>query len=454
MADDYSEFTPVTNAGKPVMAPRFNNPGNIKDMKTGQFRTFATPEEGHAAMEQDLTAKGNKGYNTVSKIINRYAPPSDNNPTQAYINNVSKALGVGPNDKLDMTDPKVIAVMKNAMVAQEGNRNVQPTTVAPVTPADPYAEFHQFTPVAAPPANVGYSDNMPGLSTARATTEGIVRGATAGLSDYVPAAMAYGVGKLRGDNYSFAETLKAVRARNADVAAQHPTATAVGNVGGAVGTAIATGGTSIPVNMAIQGAMGATQAYTSSPEATATDALKAGTLQGGVAGLLGGVGKGLTYGAGALKDYVMNNMTKAVMAKGAPLTAAESQSIYNDALKQYGVWESIKAGTKSGGKEVLSGIVPAIAGGAAGAAAAPFTGMDPLKGAMIGAAGSIGASKAAALGKLTQGTANATGRVLINNPAIERAIPTITAAGTPLIMATQPKAQTVDDYSEFTPYTP
>ncbi len=52
------------------------------------------------------------GLNTVTGIINRWAPPSDNNPTDNYIKFVASRAGVGADTPLSMADyPKVIAAM-------------------------------------------------------------------------------------------------------------------------------------------------------------------------------------------------------------------------------------------------------------------------------------------------------------------------------------------------------
>ena len=229
MADNYSEFTQVTNsAGQPVMAPRFNNPGNLKDMKTGKFRTFTTPEEGYAALDQDLTAKGAKGFNTVSSIINRYAPPSDNNPTASYIANVARALKVGPNDRLDMNNPLVISTMRNAMVTQEGNRNIQPSgstptaQTAPTAAANPYAEFQAGT--------------APQYSAGSSFGRGLIQGATLGTAPYFGALSGWSQGQPYG------EALAEQKAQYAGAHEANPTASIAGGLVSGLPTMFATGG--------------------------------------------------------------------------------------------------------------------------------------------------------------------------------------------------------------------
>lgn len=106
------------------LSVRNNNPGNIKDPKTGEFIKFATPEEGAAAMEHDLSVKisGNsaameknygKGYTpTIRTVISTYAPSSEND-TEAYINTVSKGAGISPDTPLTQDDiKKIMPVMQ------------------------------------------------------------------------------------------------------------------------------------------------------------------------------------------------------------------------------------------------------------------------------------------------------------------------------------------------------
>lgn len=92
---------------------RNNNPGNIRRSATiwqGQapadqqtdpaFIIFLSPEYGIRAMAKVLaTYRNTYGLRTVADIINRWAPPGENN-TAAYIAAVAGALGVDPFDEL------------------------------------------------------------------------------------------------------------------------------------------------------------------------------------------------------------------------------------------------------------------------------------------------------------------------------------------------------------------
>lgn len=127
---------------------RNNNPGNIEDGDfarsqpgykgtDGRFAIFESPEAGIAAQSNLLRAYGNKGINTLSGIINRWAPAADNNNTNAYIAAVSKMTGIDPHQPLDMSDPNVRmkiataigkyengtgAISQDAMLARNYNR--------------------------------------------------------------------------------------------------------------------------------------------------------------------------------------------------------------------------------------------------------------------------------------------------------------------------------------------
>lgn len=71
----------------------------------GRLCTFDTIVDGiRAGVITLLSYYKHDGCDTVTKIINRFAPPTvDNNQTQAYIDFICKGLAVGPTDALVMT---------------------------------------------------------------------------------------------------------------------------------------------------------------------------------------------------------------------------------------------------------------------------------------------------------------------------------------------------------------
>lgn len=92
---------------------RNNNPGNLRGPTPWQgrigtdpegFAIFETMELGVRALRVDLTAKLNRGLDTVRKIMNVYAPASDNNPTATYIRKVSEWMNVNADERLTTAD--------------------------------------------------------------------------------------------------------------------------------------------------------------------------------------------------------------------------------------------------------------------------------------------------------------------------------------------------------------
>lgn len=92
-----------------------------------RFARFNTPEEGIRALANQVSsyyngtsaATGYQKLQTVSSIISKWAPPNENNTNQ-YIDNVSKYLGVSPNEKIDVSNPEVMTQLVRAIATKEG----------------------------------------------------------------------------------------------------------------------------------------------------------------------------------------------------------------------------------------------------------------------------------------------------------------------------------------------
>lgn len=132
----------VPGRGRLARGIRNNNPGNIEfgrfarskgaTASDGRFARFNTPEEGIAAMAALLRGyQQNRGLDTIRKMIRRYAPPSENN-TKAYINAVARAVGIGPDQRIDLAArPDLAARMVAAMILHENGR--QPYSAPQIT---------------------------------------------------------------------------------------------------------------------------------------------------------------------------------------------------------------------------------------------------------------------------------------------------------------------------------
>ena len=120
---------------------RNNNHGNIEDGafaksqpgyvgSDGRFARFESPEAGMNAMSALLDTYAGKGINTVAGVINRWAPPSEND-TNSYAATVAKSLGVDQNTPINIQDPKIKAVIMQAISAVENGNYSGPAVGVP-----------------------------------------------------------------------------------------------------------------------------------------------------------------------------------------------------------------------------------------------------------------------------------------------------------------------------------
>jgi len=118
--------------GKIPRGVRNNNPGNIDYSKannwlgqvgieTGvdnpRFARFSHPVYGIRAIGKLLINYHGKGYNTVRKMINRWAPPVEND-TGAYVRSVADKLGIDPDQPLTLS-AYLLTVMVAAIIQHE-----------------------------------------------------------------------------------------------------------------------------------------------------------------------------------------------------------------------------------------------------------------------------------------------------------------------------------------------
>lgn len=90
---------------------RNNNPGNIRKgaqwqgmadiQPDNEFITFKTPAYGLRAMGRVLYVyRTRHGLNTIRGIINRWAPPIEND-TEAYVQHAARIVGISPDAPID-----------------------------------------------------------------------------------------------------------------------------------------------------------------------------------------------------------------------------------------------------------------------------------------------------------------------------------------------------------------
>lgn len=108
---------------------RNNNPGNLEFSdrnpwegqtgSDGRFAKFETPEHGIRALGRNLLSYQRQGIDTVSEIINRWAPPDDNNDTESYIRSVCASLGVTSDQPIDASNPDTLKSLCAAIIRHE-----------------------------------------------------------------------------------------------------------------------------------------------------------------------------------------------------------------------------------------------------------------------------------------------------------------------------------------------
>ncbi|AMM17510.1 hypothetical protein AX768_25255 [Burkholderia sp. PAMC 28687] len=131
--EEFGTIIEVPDASQP-RGIRNNNPGNLNFVgqegatleahPNARFARFRTPEEGLAALASQLRRYGERGLNTASAIINKYAPRSENRDSfDAYVNRLSSSVGVGADGKIDLSNPDQLNHVMGAVIQMENGRN-------------------------------------------------------------------------------------------------------------------------------------------------------------------------------------------------------------------------------------------------------------------------------------------------------------------------------------------
>ena len=123
---------------------RNNNPGNLDRTNLAwqgedrspqaraaehRFCVFKSPEYGFRALARTLLTYRNKhGLRTVRKIIDRWAPPVENN-TSAYVKAVAASVGVTPDQAIDVRKRAVMFALAKAIAHHEQGGDFWPDEV-------------------------------------------------------------------------------------------------------------------------------------------------------------------------------------------------------------------------------------------------------------------------------------------------------------------------------------
>lgn len=112
---------------------RNNNPGNIRhgsnwlglsaEQPDKSFCTFDDAKYGVRALAKILLVYRAKGYDTVREVIDRWAPPIENN-TEAYVSAVAAAMKVDPDTIIDVLLYDQMYPLVCAIIKHENGRNI------------------------------------------------------------------------------------------------------------------------------------------------------------------------------------------------------------------------------------------------------------------------------------------------------------------------------------------
>lgn len=112
---------------------RNNNPGNLnfagqrgaslESGVGGRFATFESMDEGVAALHRQLGLYLKRGKNTISSIVKTYAPPSDGNNVDAYIQALSRKTGLDPNAVISAGDTQTMVNLMKGIIDHENGGN-------------------------------------------------------------------------------------------------------------------------------------------------------------------------------------------------------------------------------------------------------------------------------------------------------------------------------------------
>ena len=127
-----NETVTTKPAAKLPRGLRNSNPGNLRhgqhwqgmasDQPDPDFVKFASPVWGIRALCRCLlTYQSRHSLNTVSGVVRRWAPPNEND-TGAYVASVAKAVGVLPDEPIDLSRGDTMRLFVKAIIRHENGQ--------------------------------------------------------------------------------------------------------------------------------------------------------------------------------------------------------------------------------------------------------------------------------------------------------------------------------------------
>lgn len=129
---------------------RNNNPGNLNFVRQAgavlepppfngdkpRFARFATKEDGLRAMRDQLIRYNRRGMDTVSQVVNTWAP-SNENQTNKYIATVCKLSGFTPHQRLGTFTPDILSKLMHGMIVVENGYDPYGSLVSEIAGVKP-----------------------------------------------------------------------------------------------------------------------------------------------------------------------------------------------------------------------------------------------------------------------------------------------------------------------------
>ena len=157
------DLSAPTGGANAPLSVRNNNPGNIKDPKTGELMVFKTPEEGQRALEQDLELKvsgqspaikgrfgDTKGFLSPAMLAETWspstAPGNSAESTTNYAKHIAAKLGIEPTAQIPNTPEAKAAIAQAIKEFESGAYSKAPAQVAVPAPTQPVVSGGAATP--------------------------------------------------------------------------------------------------------------------------------------------------------------------------------------------------------------------------------------------------------------------------------------------------------------------
>jgi len=107
--------------------------GTYSTPSGGEFVEYEDPRYSYRAADRILQTygreegdRGGRGLTTLRQVISTYAPPSDKNPTESYVDYVSKMSGIPPDAVIDLSNPVIRSRVLSPMAMFESKTEISP----------------------------------------------------------------------------------------------------------------------------------------------------------------------------------------------------------------------------------------------------------------------------------------------------------------------------------------